>query len=221
MWRIIVRLILIIATIIAIAAIIMPLYILGTKASETWAVIAAALAVITSVLTSWFALRVLEIQQDEKKPYPYPSIDVRSRYGLMQLRITNKGGSPACNINIKWNKPLINIKEEVVRFIKQENAPDIPILLSNESIAILIGGVREMYNKYNNMNYSGIMEFQDVSGRKIKHTFYLSAETYRSTLDFMEEEGKTQMALQKVPEEIEKLRNEVIEIRKKSESKQK
>jgi hypothetical protein len=217
MWRVIIRGILITASIVAIAAIIVPLYLLGIHASETWAVVAAALAVITSILSSWLALRVLEIQQDEKRPYPYPSIDVRSRYGLMQLRITNDGGSAARNIFIKWKKPLLNTQGEIVRFTKQENAPDIPILLSNESVAVLIGGSHTIYQQYSDMNYSGILEFQDVSGRKMKHTFYLSAETYRSTLDYEEEEVRTQFELQKIPEEIEKLRKEVMKIANKPE----
>ena len=212
MWRIIIRGILITASIVAIVAIIVPLYLLGIHASETWAVVAAALAVITSILSSWLALRVLEIQQDEKSPYPYPSIDVRSRYGLMQLRIKNSGGSAARNIFIKWKKPLLNTQGEEVRFTKQGNTPDIPILLPNESVAVLVGGTRAIYELYQDMNYSGIIEFQDVSERKLKQIFYISAETYRSTLDYEDEELRTEMALQKLPEEIEKLRKEVMQI---------
>jgi len=154
MFRFIIRAIWVIAGIFSIIAIIMALLILGPNKSEVWAVVAAALAVITSIISSWAAQRVLEIQQDAQKPYPYPSIDVKSRYSLMQLRITNFGGTAARDIFIKWHKPLLNSQGEIVRFTKQENAPEIPILLPNESVAVLVGGSNAIYAQYLDMNYS-------------------------------------------------------------------
>lgn len=211
--RIIVRIALLLATTISISAIVMSLLLLGPSRNETWVTIAGALAVITSVISSWPAQRVLELQQDAQLPYPYPSIDIKSRLDLMQLRITNYGGSVAHNVNIIWDKPLLNDKEEQVRFTKQIGAPEIPVLLPNESVAVLIGASHTLYKKFDDMNYSGKIEFSNASGKKQEHPFFLSAETYRSTLNYDEEEPKTHRQLQKIPDELQKLRNELNQIR--------
>ncbi len=42
-----------------------------------WAVIAASLAVITAVVSSWNAQRVVELEEDRQLPYPYPYFDVK------------------------------------------------------------------------------------------------------------------------------------------------
>lgn len=213
MLRAIVRATLIIAGIIAVAAIIATLSLVGPGSTETWAVIAAALAVITSVISSWPAQRVLELQQDAQQPYPYPAIDVKSRYGLMQLRVTNSGGSAAHDISLRWDKPLLNTQGELVRFTKHAGAPEIPVLLPGESAAMLVGGSHALYEKYQDMNYSGEVEFRDASGTRIKHPFHLSAEAYRSTLVHDQEEPKTHYELQKIPDELQKLRTEVRQLR--------
>jgi hypothetical protein len=49
--------------------------------------------------------------------------------------------------------------------------------------------------------------------KKVNHPFYLSIEKYRQTLTFAQEEPKTHHELQKIPEEIQKLRGELHRIR--------
>jgi hypothetical protein len=50
----------------------------GVENKEAWVVIAAGLAVITSVISSWAAHRTLEMQENALKPFPYPFIDTTS-----------------------------------------------------------------------------------------------------------------------------------------------
>jgi hypothetical protein len=220
MARITARIILALSLLISIAVIIFAFSALGFDDPVAWAAVAAALAVLTSVISSWVAQRSLELQQDAQKPYPYPSIDVTSRYGLAQLRVTNYGGSTAHNIYIKWDKPLLNSKEEPVRFTTQVGAPEISVLMPNESISILIDGSLQLFQKYQDMDYTGQIEFKDAAKRTLRHPFYLSIEKYRKSLTFAQEDVKTHHELQKLPGEMQKLHTELRNIRALLESEQ-
>ena len=213
MPRIIARIILALSLVISIAVIVAALLSLGPRDPVAWAAVAAALAVTTSVISSWVSQRALESQQDAQKPYPYPSADVTSRYGLVQLQVTNYGGSAAHDISLRWNKPLLNSKEEPIRFTSQEGAPEIPVLMPNESISMLIDGSPQLFQKYQDLNFSGQVEFKDASMKRQRHPFYLSIEKYRQTLTFAQEDLKTHHELQKIPDEIQKLRAELRQIR--------
>lgn len=127
----------------------------------------------------------------------------------MMLRVTNYGESVAVDIRLRWNRPLLNEKGELVRFTDQEEAPDIPALPPNESVAILIGRPFILFEKYEDMSYSGEVEFKDASGNKRKHAFYLSAEAWRKSPTHDEEELKTHYQIQKIPDEIGRLRREL------------
>jgi hypothetical protein len=213
MFRRIIRSILIVAFIIACVAIIAAFLLLGFRDPTAWVAVAAGLAVITSIASAWPAQRVLELQQDAQEPYPYPSIDVTSRYALLQLRVTNYGGSAAFDIRFGWNEPLLNSKGQTIQFTKQKGAPDIPVLLPNESVTILIDEYKNMFQTYKNMNYTGELVFRNASGQMIRHPFLVSAEKYRHALTYSEEELKTHFQLQQIPKEICKLRTEVTHLR--------
>ena len=220
MARIVARVVLALSLLISVAVIVFAFVSLGFSNPVAWAAVAAALAVLTSGISSWVAQRSLELQQDAQKPYPYPSVDVTSRYGLVQLRVTNYGGGAAHDIRIKWDKPLLNSNEEPVRFTVQEGAPEIPILMPNESISILIDGSLQLFQKYQGMDYTGQIEFKNASKRTLRHPFYLSIEKYRKTLTFAQEDVKTHRELQKIPGEIQKLHAELRGIRTLMESEQ-
>ena len=138
---------------------------------------------------------------------------MESRYNLIQLRVTNYGGGVAHDISLKWDKPLVNSGGKEIRFTKQDDAPEIPILLPNESMSTLIDGSMQLFQKYQDMNYAGLVEFKDASGKKHKHQFQLSIEKYRGTLTFAIEEPKTHHELQKIPQEIQRLVGELRAIR--------
>ncbi len=211
--RVLVRAILVVSLVVSIAAITTAFVVLGFRDATAWVVVAAALAVITSVISSWAAQRVLEIQQDVQKPYPFPSVDITSRYGLVQLCVRNYGGSAAYEISIKWDKPLLNSKGELVRFTDQVGAPEIPVLLPTESVSVLIDGSMQLFEKYQDLNYTGRVEFKNASGRRMTHPFLLSIEKHRKTLYFTQEDTKTHHELQRIPDELAKVCSELREIR--------
>ncbi len=210
MTRFFIRLLLIISFAISLGVIGVSISIMGFKETETWAVIAAVLAVITAILSAWSTQRSLELQEDALKAYPYPYIDVKSRYSLMQLRVKNFGGSIAHDIKIKWNSPpLLNRKGEEAHFTEVKDASDIAVLLPGESVAVLIDASMQAYTKNQDMNYSGEIEFRNASGRKRKHPFFISAEPYRHTLLHEEEQPKTLRDIQKIPDELEKINSKL------------
>jgi hypothetical protein len=198
---------------IAIAVIVVAIRNLGIGAKEAWATIAASLAVIVSVLSSWSTRSLLELQEHEREPYVYPSIDVESRYGLMQLRIKNYGGGPAFGVKLSWKKPLLDSKGEPKNFGKYDVEGRIPILLQKESLSILVDGNIQFYGAYKDCNYSGTIEFKDAAGRRKKYPFVVSAEMYRATLSYTDEAPKTHHQLQHIPDEIEKLTSAVSSLR--------
>jgi hypothetical protein len=182
---------------------------LGAEEGATWTTTAAALAVLASLITAWNGQRAIELQEDAKQPYPYPYVDTTSRYSLMQLRVTNYGGSVALNISLEWNdEPLLNDQGQQVKFTEQEGAPDIAVLLPGQSVAARLGVDFEMYSK-NSMNYSGIVKFSNASGKAMKHSFFLSAEQYRGGYSYEEEGLRTHYELQRIPKELKKLNNAV------------
>jgi hypothetical protein len=194
---------------LAVILLLHSLLFLGLRDSA--AIIAASLAVIAALVSAWTGQRVLELQEDAQKPYPYPSIDANSRYSLMQLRVTNYGGSVARDINLSWdnNNPLLNADDVPVKFSDQDDAPDIAVLLPEQSAALLIGGDEQTFNERKGLNYSGKVKFKTASGKLMEHTFYLSPEQYRNTLVYDEEQPKTHYQLQKIPEELKRLREEI------------
>ncbi len=116
----------------------------------------------------------------------------------------------ARDINFKWDdNPLLDVHGEPVGFTKQEGAPDVAVLLPEQSIATYIGLHFEIFDKYEDMNYSGHLEFKNASGKIMRHPFYLSAEQYRNTLTHDEERLKTHHRLQQIPDELKKLSSEL------------
>lgn len=210
--RIIIRLLLLAALLVAVVVVVYALETLTDTSEAVWAALAGALAVVTSVISAFIAQRVLEIQEDTLLPEPYPSFDFKSRYSLAQLRVTNGGGSSAYRINLEWRNPIFDFEGKEVRFPHNEGTPEIPILLSKESVSIPIGASHQFINGSHDLNYSGCIEYEDARGTKHKREFFLSAEMYKKSLVYSEEETRTHYELQKIPKEIENLKKEVVKL---------
>ena len=52
---------------------------LGIGSPNTWATLAAVLAVLAAVTSAWTSQRVVELQEDALEPSPVPLLDLRSR----------------------------------------------------------------------------------------------------------------------------------------------
>ena len=177
----------------------------GTEAA--WAIIAASLAVITSVVSSWNAQRVVELEEDRQLPYPYPYFDVKSRYGLILLRVTNFGHSAAHNIKIEFDNELFDHRGRSVNFISKDGKSNIPILLPQQSVSKTVDGHVDFFKQQKVQNYTGTIKFENASGKKMEHPFIIDAEMYAETPTYDKEDLKTHYELQKIPKAIEGLSN--------------
>lgn len=179
---------------------------------SAWATIAAALAVMTSVISAWSAQRIVEIEEDRLRPYPYPYFDTTSRYGFILLRVQNSGGGTAHGIQLVWDEPLVNSKAEEIHFSPGRASPEIPVLGPGQSISRIVDTQTQFCHMDKRHEYAGRVMFTDASGKKYKHRFVLDAEMFRRTPYYAEESLKTNHELQKLPAEIQKLVEEVHRI---------
>ena len=128
MRKVIVRVVLFVTGLLAVGSLVAVFIRSGPAKSETWMTTAAALAVLTAVLSAWAAHRVVEMEEDVRMPCPLPSFDFTSRYSLAQLRVTNFGASAAYNVKLTWDKPVLDEDGEPVRFLAGESVCEIPAL---------------------------------------------------------------------------------------------
>lgn len=207
------------AGILSLLVAILPLVQLGTRKPETWATIAAALAVLTAVVSAWTSQRVLELQEDAQEPSISVSLDLRRRSELVQLRIANVGGSLAKDVQVTWDTPLLDVDGQPVRISSLPDGPDIlPVLPSGQSSAILVGLVYRFFEKYKDSTYSGVVSYKNVSGDSRRQRFVVSGEIHRRSLVHEDEEALTHQELQRIPRQLKEIASEVSRLREFMES---
>lgn len=177
--------------------------------NEAWATLAAALAVITSMVSAWGAQRVMELEEARMSPYPYPQFDTKSRYGLLLLKITNYGGGAAHSVRLIWDNPLKNSNGKSIDFSNSEGSENLSVLLPNQHISKIVDGTVGFFSVPGPHLYRGTVEFEDGAGKKRSHKFHLDAECLMGTPTYDEEGPKTHYELQKLPGELEKLRKSI------------
>lgn len=189
------------------------LYSIGNGISSAWATLAASLAVLTSMISAWGTQRVVELEEDKLRPYPYPCFDATSRYGLLLLRVTNHGGGAAHNIRIAWDEPLKNSKGKAVQFSPDVSEADVSVLLPGQSVSTMVDGYIDFFGTERMHHYAGSLHFRDGGGKNFKHRFVLDAEMYKDTPLYDRENLKTHYQLQHIPDHLKKLSAEVQRIR--------
>jgi hypothetical protein len=204
--RTFIRISLAIAFVAAIAIPFLALSLRGADKPETWTVAAAALAVLTSVVSTWSSRRVLELQEDAQRPNPVPSFDFTSRYGLVLFRISNTGDSAAHDIFLEWDVSLTNSSGQQIGFQKIGDDAAIGLLLPRESITQIIDVPHELIARLPDTEYTGFVVFSDALGRQHRRRFRLNARQYIGTPTHDEEWPRTHHELQKIPEELHKIR---------------
>ncbi len=197
---------------LAVAAAVFALSGIQSGQKEAWATLAAALAVVTSMVSAWGAQRVIELEEQKLEPYPYPQFDATSRYGLLLLKITNFGGGAAHNIKLVWDKPLKNSHGQEIRFSPDSTSGELSILVPGQHISKIVDGHYQLFQIEGPHIYSGSVEYQDSKGRKKSHRFLLDAEALKGTPSYDEEATKTHHELQKLPDRLQELCNEVKKI---------
>ncbi|WHY73437.1 hypothetical protein [Fictibacillus enclensis] len=213
MSRLINKGILLIVVLSSIVIITISVYNYAKNPKDSSSLIVASLAIIASVISGYGAQKVVEYQEDKEKPYPYPIADLQSRYNLAQLTVKNYGPSPAYNISIKWDKPLVSTKGEIIEF-KGSSQSEIPVLPPNEHISKPIDTATALYSM-EDLNFTGTIKFEDGGGKKYNNLFHISFEQYRKTLLHEKEELKMYYQLQKIPKGLDSISKELNKIRKK------
>jgi hypothetical protein len=184
----------------------------GPDKPETWTVVAASLAVLTSVISTWSSRRILELQEDAQKPNPVPAFDMMSKYGSVLFKVKNSGAAAAYNIALTWNVDLLGHDDSRKGFIAESGRPGIGHLLPGESISQMIDVHHGFIARLPESDYSGEITFEDASGRKFRRPFRLSGRQYDGTPSYDAEVVKTQYELQKIPTELREIRH-LIETR--------
>lgn len=170
------------------------------KEKETWATITGLLAVIAAVISAWPALRVLELQEDSSRPRPTPYFDLSSRYGLLQLRVKNLGGSVAYDVHLKWKSHPIDHKGVEVTALDYISA-----LLPQESVSTMVGGATDVVKKYSTMRFEGEAEFRDANRRALCQKFICSVDAHQKRLVHDDELPRTLHDLQEIPKELSRI----------------
>jgi hypothetical protein len=196
--------------IVAVAVALVALTERGGTDPATWATLAAALAVIAALAAAWTGQRMVELQEDAAQPNPVPSIDLRSRYGLAQFRITNHGRSVAQDVLVKWDRPLLDADGQAVG-LGSESA--IPALGPGQTASVLLGVPHSWLEKTPKATFSGSISFKNSSGDDTKRPFVVSAEHERQSLTHDEEEPRTLYDIQKIPEVLKQIAAELQRLR--------
>lgn len=212
MRRQIIRAVLVVALLMAISVIGVQFWLFGYNKVE-WNSVAASLAVVTAIISAWTMQTSFERQEEAQRPYPYPILDPYSRTSLLQLRLTNMGASTAYDISLKWDKLLLNREGNPARFSQRD--PEVPLLLPNQSIAVLVDTSANFLSKTKDAEYSGVVEFKDNprSSRIFRHNFYVNAEMYRGLPLYTSEEQTTHDKLQQLPNAIKGVTTELERLR--------
>ncbi len=202
MSRVLVRVGLGVAVLIAVGVAAAAVFKLGVADATTWATLAAVLAVIAAVSSAWTSQRVVELQEDAIEPNPTPAFDLRSRYDLAQLRVTNRGGSPAYGVRVVWDDPLRDEDGQEVA-VGLDNT--IPVLGPGETASVGLGTAHGFMAKTADTTRRGVTVFQNASGRERSKRFVISAEHERRALLHDQETSRTLYDLQRVPDELKRI----------------
>lgn len=184
---------------------------LGWTDPVAWATVAAVLAVLAAIASAWTSERVLEMQEDAQLPNPVPILDLRSRYQMAQFRITNHGGAPAHNVKIIWARQLLDAEGKDV--VLGRDIP-IPVIPQSESASVELGLNFAFIRAHPDTTFSGTVTFSNSSGRQFSTKFLVSAEHERYALLHDNEGTKMQFELQKVPDLLARIADEVAKLRR-------
>jgi hypothetical protein len=214
--RKLVRIGLVLAAALAIAVASVALLRLGLRKADSWAVVAAALAVVVSVFSTWTAQRVLELQEDQTRPLVYVDLDLSSRYGLVLLRVKNGGGGVARDVRITWENEIERADGQPVTFEQDPTRPAISILLPKASLSRAVDAAPRFFERYGpgRAKFKGNVAYSDGRGSKYAEPFLIDADPYRDAPMHDVEDLKTHHELQKVPELLKKMAAELEQLRR-------
>jgi hypothetical protein len=153
-------------------------------------------------------------QLDSKLPQIIIDTDFKSRYGLVLLSIRNFGEMTAFDVQIKWNKPILNYKGENI--FGQDTSSVVttfPVLQKGQELKITIDEIGTFFSKYkdNELQYSGTINYSLSKTRKriMRTEFNLDLSIFRKTLYHENEVLKAFFELQKLPKILKEIKDQL------------
>lgn len=177
-------------------------------------------AVLASAVSAIVAFRTVAIVEESQRPYPYPYIDIKSRYGLSLIKIKNAGGSAAHRVYIEWDGGAPSLRQgsgieaQPIHFAGDE-AHAISILMPGDEQSTMLGAhhwVAEQL-KTNKPKLKGNVVFQDVMGNICRTPFFIDTSFYEWALADETELLKAQRAMTELPEALAKVNQSLSKIK--------
>ncbi|HDZ54941.1 MAG TPA: hypothetical protein ENI17_11910 [Pseudomonas xinjiangensis] len=174
-----------------------------------------AAAVFAAALASLVAFRAAELAEAQLRPYPYPFFDLRSRMGLVLLRIKNAGGSAAHDVYIDWEEGAQPIGSSGGKKAPKEFATGrdnaIRLLLPGESIATMLDVSHEVAAdvKDRSDGLRGRIHFKDERGRKLNHQFLIDTTVFSWGLKDETEELKALYSITQLPDQLKEIKKSI------------
>lgn len=187
--------------------------------SEVANVFTGAGAVLAAAVSALVSFRTVAIVEESQRPYPYPYIDTKSRYGLSLIKIKNAGGSAAHRVYIEWEDGIPSLRQgsgieaQPIHFAGDE-AHAISILMPGDEQATVLGAhhwVAEQL-KANKPKLKGNVVFQDVNGNICRSPFFIDTSFYEWASADETELLKAQRAMTELPEALVKINQSLSKI---------
>jgi hypothetical protein len=201
-----VRILLAATVVLALAVAIVALWKAGGTDPGAWAAVAAAMAVVAAAVSAWTSLKVVELQEDALLPQLVLSVDARSRYGLTQLVLANRGATSAFDVAIAW---LDHPRNEDGKPIEFGTDGKLAILGAGEKSTVYLGESSRFFIANPNTTFSAHATYSTSKGDSKTAVLRASTAPEVNALYDNEESARTHHELQKLPKAIEKLTDEV------------
>lgn len=195
---------LVLSAVIALTVGTMSLVVPAAFGQESYATIAAALAVLTAVVSAFSTVRLVEQQEEARRPNVIVGIDLRSRYGLVQVTISNVGMTSAVDVKIHVESENAEIPEWLEGFAQRHVAALVP----NEVLKVPLGVHTKVFAPPVKV-FEGTITFTDAKGKKFREWFVLDLCKYQDTFLHQDEESKAAFELQKLPKILTDIENRI------------
>lgn len=182
--------------------------------NKEWESLTAVISLIIAIISGWIAYETFHKQTQASKAQIIVRLDFESRYDIILLVVENLGSKPAFNIKLKWNQELKNLDGEKIQFNKFDKNFDIPVLNPNERTSVIVDVASRFYSEIDskeNLDYDGIIYFQESLSlkKKTSYPFQFSFKHYNFSPSFENETPRTMFELQKIPKQLENIKNEI------------
>lgn len=178
-----------------------------------WAnVFTGAGAVLAASVSALVAFRSVALVEESQRPYPYPYIDVKSRYGLSLIKIKNGGGSAAHRVYFEWEGGAPCLRQgsqdeaQPIHFAGDATHA-IAVLMPGDEQATMLGVhhwvARQL--KAHKRELKGNVVFQDIKGRPHRTPFFIDTLFYGWALADETELLKAQRAITELPPVLAKM----------------